>query len=323
MSFSAWSICEPVNLITEANSPMQSIPVYDQGNNPSCYSYSASVLINYHALKKGYGQIAYPLWLAVQDAKNKNRDNLGGSDAFSAIENFKKQKYCSATVVQKAISDFSRKNNYPENKVISLINRKGEFTEADMERLRKCDVESIYGFFQGNNETLKTLTSADFFLRLILPKCHPTPVPALPKAVKNYPATSSIVEQAVNSRLAYKKNPIAIGFCSAALYNPNYSGLNITKNNAIPTDCGAHSSVLVGQKVLPGQGCGYLLRNSWGSGFNSSTRGIKCLCRNKKTKAYVDDCTSTTHNNGQWSVEACWYPSRQLSKSIYSLTTLE
>jgi hypothetical protein len=335
-SISSWGICEQVNLITEPNSPFREIPVYDQGSSPSCFSYSSTLLINYFAMKKGYGQIAYPLWLAIQDSKNKNHDTLSGSNAYSAVENFKKQKFCSATVIQNAISEFAHKNHYPENKVFNLINSKGLFTEHDMAILRKCDVESLYQFF-GNGHPLRSLTSADFFLKLIMPSCHPAPVPPMPKPTMTVPYTTSIAEQSINNKLSRLKIPIAIGFCSAALYDPNYPGLStgkmsktkvfgfdVTQSDRIPANCGNHSSVLVGQKVLPnGQGCGYLLRNSWGNGFTKATLGVKCLCRHKKTKQYVDDCSAATHNNGQWSVEACWYPSQGLKKSIYNLTTLE
>src|SRR5690606_35114876 len=87
-------------------------------------------------------------------------------------------------------------------------------------------------------------------------------------------------------------------------------------------DCGHHASLVVGKKII-GKQCHYLVRNTWGTGFNSGTKKWNCLCKDRKTGKFLDNCTASKHNNGKYTVEGCWINGKALAANIYGGSVLE
>lgn len=135
------------------------------------------------------------------------------------------------------------------------------------------------------------------------------------------PLTDDLTE--LKRRLEGLHAPVSVSFCSSVLYDPRFDGVrerNPFFTNTAP-DCGSHEALIVGKKMIKGK-CHVLLRNSWGSGFNRATRWWKCLCRDRKTGAFKDDCTAPLFNSGKLIVEGCWIDEESLAKNIFGMTSL-
>lgn len=60
--------CEEVNLYTEENSPLEQIPIYDQGPDGSCYAYAGAQLYDYHKIKDSDSkdvELTSALWMGL------------------------------------------------------------------------------------------------------------------------------------------------------------------------------------------------------------------------------------------------------------------
>ena len=99
--------CSDVNLQTKKNSPLNTIPTYDQDGLGACYAYASSVLIDYKRMKDGYGgegNLTHPIWLAM--LYSKNRDEINGGHISSTINKSIADGICKQSIVNKKLKDF-------------------------------------------------------------------------------------------------------------------------------------------------------------------------------------------------------------------------
>lgn len=341
--------CTPMNLVTEPNSPFQKIPVYDQDGINICYAYAAAQMIDYELVKAGQERSIHPLWAALKYAEHKNKDSIDFGNAYYAVQQIQKSGNCKYDKVEAAIGAWATKANVKEAEVMSLIEkfapRLKEFyakknpellvsaeeidkviLEAIEEHEPYCSPGATWEQLMPELRSLSVMGSRQMLSSLILPVCNGA-LPQLNISPVKYFTTEddAIWSSTLEKKLNDLKTPVSVSYCSKVLNEPDYDGIErATASTSLVTDekCGSHESIIVGKKKI-GNSCHFLLRNSWGSGFGKSTDHWKCLCKNKASGAMVDDCTETTHNNGEYVVEGCWIESQALARNMNGITTLE
>lgn len=341
--------CTPMNLVTEPNSPFRKIPIYDQDGINICYAYTAAQLIDYELVKAGQERSVHPLWAALRYAESKNKEQVSFGHTYYAVQEIQKFGNCEYNKVSNALGVWALKANVNEAEIMSLIERFAPklkelysdiqpeeavtvqqidevINEALEEHKPFCSPGATWDQLMPELRSLSVMGSRQMLANLVLPVCNG----ALPKPKINPPkffATEddNLWSPTMQQKLDQLKAPISISYCSQVLYDPGFDGIERSTTNAESVkaeNCGAHESLIVGKKKI-GESCHFLLRNTWGSGFGKSTDNWKCLCKNKASGEMVDDCSESTHNNGEFIVEGCWIDSQSLGKNIFGMTSLE
>lgn len=355
---SAWATnCAPKNFITEPNSPFQKIPVYDQDGIGICYAYAASQLVDYHLIKNGaQSRTVHPVWAALSYAKElekKNQSqtqNLTSGNTKETIDALVKSN-CSYDIVNRSLGIWAKKANVTDAELVYFLETYigkyhelykertsksgGPITERDIitlfnktrvEAIQKCSWFATWEQLLPMLKSLSILTAPDMIAGLLAPECTPTVAPLnLPKIQSKYLSSNEnkILGQ-ISSQMDKLNAPVSISYCSKFLSEPEHVGIakrSIFKQPVLTQECEPHESVIAGKKTTV-NGCSLLIRNSWGSAFSDWTKNKKCLCRNKQTGAFVDDCSISTHNNGRFSVEGCWVEEEQIKKNAYVMTSI-
>jgi hypothetical protein len=341
------SNCSEMNLITEEESPFQKIPVYDQDGIGICYAYSASQLIDYHIIKAGGERSVHPLWAALRYAEERKQSFIAGGDVPHAVKGIKRVGNCSYDKIENALKVWAQKANATEAEVMGLIEKLalGFKEKRDLKQstapesatlsddevnqvIRRtivlhevvCSPKATWKAIVPELKALSNLTSQKFLEELVLPVCDDSISKLdIPDPLYFFTQDNSVYISTIQDKLESLKAPLSISYCSKVLKDPSFAGATTEKRTG---DCGQHESIIVGKKII-GESCHFLLRNTWGTGFNTYTKGWKCLCKNRTSGALVDNCEATTHNTGEYTVEACWIDANKLSKNIIAITTLE
>lgn len=313
-STSLFAICGNTNLLTQPNSPFLNMPVLNQNNSGTCYAYTTAQMINFKTSKMNLGSIVHPLWVAIRHSEAKNKDSINVGAVSEAYDNFVKSgSYCPNEVVESALLAFSKKYRFPRDQIIEFINNRGWFDEKNI--TNGCDVAGLYKLFQ--DPAMKTISSPELFIKLLVPNCKMKKVPNIPQ-LKRYDSEGSYytVEQNIYQGLR-SENPIGLTYCSNIWDDQAFSR---TKN---PNRCKSHASLIVGQRIASPGGCQYLIRNSWGDKWGPQFQNKTCMCRNRKSGVFVDNCNSRSHNDKEWSVEGCWFNQRSVSQNTLSINTFK
>lgn len=329
--------CAPMNLVTEENSPFQKIPVFDQDGLNICYAYTASQLIDYELIKKGkQDRSIHPVWGALKYAELRDRPAINMGNALDVIRAVKKYGNCPIESINGSLSEWTKKANANEIEVLGLIEKLVTVlpgtSEDNVDQAIKNVISQHAPYCSGNPtwdqlvpelKALSTMTSRDLISNLVLNDCQKgTQKISFSKPRFVLPKTDEEISPTLNKSMDEFKSPISISYCAKALYDPTYDGLERTeRSSGLKADCSPHDSLIVGKKKIEGQ-CHYLLRNTWGSGFHRSNKDRKCLCKNRKTGEYIDDCIESTHNNGDNIVEGCWVNEEIFSKNSFGITHL-
>lgn len=355
---SAWATnCAPKNFITETNSPFQKIPVYDQDGIGICYAYAASQLVDYHLIKNGaQSRTVHPVWAALSYAKEIEKanqsltQNLSSGNTKQTIDAIVKSN-CSYDIVNRSLGVWAKKANVTDAELVYFLEtyvgkyhelykerteKSGEpitendiltlFNETMVKAIEKCSWFATWEQLLPMLKNVSILTAPDMIAGLLVPDCTPTVAPLnLPKIQSKHLSNNEnkILDQ-ISSQIDKLNTPISISYCSKFLQDPKYVGIpsrRLFREVALQDDCERHESVIAGKKTTA-NGCSLLIRNSWGSAFSDWTKNKKCLCRNKQTGAYVDDCSISTHNNGRFTVEGCWVEEEQIKKNAYIMTSI-
>jgi hypothetical protein len=350
LSFNAMAtVCAPLNLVTEENSPFKKIPVYDQDGIGICYAYAAAQMMDYHIIKNGGERSVHPLWAALKFSDHQQTNELSGGMSYYAVEEILKQGNCQYDNIEKSLSTWAKKANVKEIEVVNLIeilapklealkNFKGSFRlerdevdavikEAIQEHEPYCSPNSTWDKIYPELRAIGVMSSPKLLSKLVLPVCNKNLKKYDVPPPRWYPVTK---DEDLTTNLKFKldgiKAPVSITFCATVLTDPEHDGINRAtgtgSEETYTEDCGHHESIVVGKKTVNGS-CHYLVRNTWGPGFDETTTKWKCLCRKRGTQEFVDDCTEATHNNGQYLVEGCWISEDALGKNTLGLTWLE
>ncbi len=344
--------CTPMNLITEEKSPFAKIPVYDQDGIGICYAYVAAQLVDYHMVKNGNERSVHPLWAALKYAESIKQDKISSGITFNAIEEMIKAGNCRYDTISSAIKVWADKANVQDVDVMDLIEKFAPKIKNLYDTKRKtdptaeptaeeidlvineaieahrpwCSPGATWEALMPELRNLSVLSSRKILTDLVLPVCGSN-LQKLNIPKPKYFTTEVDTEwgPTIERKLNTLKAPISVSYCSKVLYEPDFDGIERktpTQASKNADNCGGHESLIVGKKKV-GNSCQFLLRNSWGNGFSSSTEKWKCLCKNRETGAMVDDCSNDTHNNGKFTVEGCWIDGSKLSKNIFGMTSLE
>lgn len=326
--------CANVNYLTQRNSPFNRIPVQDQDGVGICYAYTAAQLVDYHLIRSGQttSPVMHPAWLALKSS----RRILEQGTEWEAITMLRSAGSCNQDQVDAALNAFSGDSNLRGSYLVAFI----ETYAREMQRLTsrgtieptRAMVEAAY-IKAGDgvawvcpdqvlwDRLLPSLTplnetSVQMFSRLLGQTCTPEnihryniPQPLIAQMSNNDQAKASLDDQV-------SKGPFTMAYCSHTWDDANYN-----MNRAAPGDiCGMHSSLVVGRKKI-GPHCYMLVRNSWGTGWGAWNQNESCLCKNKQTGAWVDNCREATHNDGNHTVEACYIGLNRLSHNVQDITT--
>lgn len=338
-SLQAWSNCSPLNLVTEKNSPFQKMPVYDQDGLGICYAYAAAQLIDYELMKKGKkGRTVHPLWGALKYADVKNQSAISIGTTYHTVDAILKAGNCQYETFNNALSQWTKKANATEIEVMGLVEKLAavlpKASANQVDAIIQQTIEEHNNYCAGNPtwdqlmpelKSLSTMTSKEMLSGLVLPVCKKTTSISVPSPRFASPSQDEDWGPTMASKLDEIKTPLAISYCARALYDESFDGVDRkTASNPLRTrpHCSEHESIIVGKKEIGGK-CHFLLRNTWGSGFHKSNANRKCLCKNRKTGKYIDDCEDSTHNDGQNIVEACWVSEDVFNKNAFGMTYLQ
>ena len=329
--------CPSLNLVTAKDSPFNKLPVYDQDGIGICYAYAAAQLADYHLIQNGGERSVHPLWAALKFAEREKKSTVSYGYTDLALKEIKKYGNCHYDKVSGPLSDWARKANIKESEVMNLIeifatklevHQKTKSSELITEEIEDviaatindqkphCSPGAILEQLLPELRALSVMSSREMLSKLILPACQTPDRIKLPGVAYYSKESGQENLQELQKQLAQRNTPVAISYCSQVLYDPNFSGGNRIDN------CGIHASLIVGMKRDDNK-CKLLLRNSWGTGFGTHTDNWKCLCKSRETGELVDDCTASTHNNGKYTVEACWIDSDALGRNLDSLSYLK
>lgn len=354
--------CSEINLVTQKESPFQKIPVYDQDSLGTCYAYSTSQLADYYLMsnKKKTEPSVSPHWLALKYSNRFLRSGITGGTIGGTIEALREDGYCDSKDSDKLLHQFAKKGGMSDAEFLGILEdyfelyemsmrSKKSFNETNLKvtgalnpkfvtKTRKLDLfrkassrlSQKYCPANGHFAELEKAISGyldlptTYFLNKLAaldcpsPKKNLVPPPTFFSPKKNVEVEQSLIKTLSNNK------PVGIGYCARIWWEPKTKNI-LTRAPKLTfwneKQCGTHASVVVGMKPL-GNKCQFLVRNSWGNGFSDGNSQYKCLCKNKKTKAYVDDCTKKTHSNKDYSVEGCWVSGEALSTNVMSTTSI-
>lgn len=334
-----WANCEPMNLVTEENSPFQKIPVFDQDGLNICYAYAASQLLDYELIKKGNKERSvHPIWAALKYAERTERSGINMGVAIDTIKAVQKYGNCPIQTINSSLSEWTLKANATEIEVMGLIEKlvtvlptiPSEDIDATIKRVitkhaYSCAGNPTFDQLIPELRALSSMSSRTVLSNLVLTNCQSNAQnisTSSPHII--FHKTDEEVSPTLDKVLDDNKSPIALSYCSRALYESSYIGLTRTNKSPyadLKSDCSPHDSLIVGKKKIEGQ-CHYLLRNTWGSGFHHSNKDRKCLCKNRRTGEFIDDCEEGLHNNGENVVEGCWVSEEVFAKNSFGITHL-
>ena len=333
------SSCLTSNLIAWENSPFTKIPVYDQDGSSLCHAYASAQLVDYHLISNGRGQRSvHPAWVGLTHAQYRGRDHIAGGAIDKAIESLRLYGNCSPEKVAHSLNSLANKARITEAEVLSIIgklareiNRKGQstgptqlrsaFASAIEQHEPFCSPGAVLENLLPELESLNVMSSEKMLSSLLFSGCQDKESLTLPAPKYHKFSSDEEVLPYLEKSLQGGK-PASISFCSKVIQTPQFDGLPLNHDRFKSTsDCGDHEALIVGSKKV-GETCQLLIRNSWGAGWSKSNNRYKCLCRNKIDGSLADDCTSATHHNSQWLVEACWMDAKNIARNTWAATNL-
>jgi hypothetical protein len=314
--------CSDVNLLTMPNSPFEKIPVYDQQESNICYAYAAAQMVDFHNIRRGAEKRnVHPAWPALIYAQNRKREGLDIGHTKDAIEGLREARNCDFEKVSGALTAWASAELLPDSRILAFIEKYSTGERAP------TAVDATTGRMLADLRA-RALNPVQMVARLLDPACRErTPLEISTVRKYNYSDLPDdwAFESFLRKRLAQTPTPISIAYCSKVWKDPDYDGIDLTyfgKRDALKKDCDYHESLVVGRKVR-GDACHLLVRNTWGDRWNAGNRRWQCLCRERATGRFIDDCAEASHPDARYAVEACWIPARTLARNVGVVTVMD
>lgn len=272
--------CAPVNLITEPDSPFRKIPVYNQGSLNICYAYSAAQILDWYQIKNG--------------APKRNIHPAWTALQYALLRNRDKLEIGHP---KEAIESMKTSLNCDYDAVESAISHveKINSVETLKEVMQEhCPVEKRSFVMIPEVERLNFKTLND----------------------------DASYEKFLNTKLTAAPSPVSIAYCANIWKTPEFDGIELDsqgQRDIVRKNCEYHESLVVGQKIV-GDSCHFLVRNTWGTNWTSYNKNYSCVCRDRVTGEFADDCRPETHRNDRYTVEGCWLRSTDLARNIGQVT---
>ena len=348
--------CSPVNLYEAPDSPLHRIPIYDQGQMNTCYAYTGSQLVDYYRFKKDpkSRDLTPPIWTALIHKLHVpiawNPDNLDFSRMTWVFTDLEKYGICKEKVVDRAITNLKNGNDqltesdvmyFFQNLWDEFQTEKGQkITRRARERnyQRAYDKTAADPYFVGKIQYSmaekfhwiawgKEGDRLKFLMKEVFSECTGANLEkiALPsrKSIGIGFASNAKIMRGIDNILD-SSEPAGIGYCYNVLTEPpGYKGiyvrpriLGMVLNN---NNCGAHYSIVVGKRPTAKNGCEYLIRNSYGTGFWTDQWSCYCQTTNKMIPEYSECHASEAQTKGL-RVLGCWIDGEDLANNTFDLT---
>jgi hypothetical protein len=143
-------------------------------------------------------------------------------------------------------------------------------------------------------------------------------------------ASNKKILRTMDEALDKRQEPAAIGYCAKALNSPDFQPpvdmtvgglkpriMRLTSSENVKK-CSPHYSMVVGRRQKAGS-CQYMIRNTYGSHFWSTT--MDCTCENKNKEQF--DCTYQSHGDQDVMVLGCWIPGEKLAENTFTVTAFK
>jgi hypothetical protein len=311
-----------MNLITDTASPFQKIPVYDQKDSNICYAFSAAQMVDYQLIKEGaLKRSVHPAWLALNYAIGRNKSGLDIGHTKEAIERLQEANNCDFEKVTNAFTAFAGTHDLLDSKIIAFIEKYADLKHSPA----PSDIVTQHMFSELKKISQNPVKVVSRILSQVCSNRTPIQVPKVSRYNFTHLPDDKAFQNFLIQRLDANPTPISIAYCSRVWRDPSYDGIELTKTgirDSLKKDCGYHESLVVGKKMA-GDSCQLLIRNTWGDRWKAGNSKWKCLCKDRLSGQFVDDCTSSSHADENYSVEACWISSDVLSRNVGVITFME
>lgn len=296
------SECAPVNLITEQNSPFRKIPVYNQGSLNICYAYSAAQILDWYQIKNGATKRnIHPAWAALQYALVRNKDRIEIGHPKETMESIKTALNCDYEAVEAALKSLGG----PED----------------------SEIKTLLSIERGTYRSPAGYTPVETLKEALMKHCPSEKrtfvmVPEVERLNYKTLNDDEAYEKFLNTKLASAPSPVSIAYCANVWKNPEFDGIGVNlfgNRDSVKKGCEYHESLVVGQKKMENS-CHFLVRNTWGTNWTAHNSRYACVCRDRGTGEFIDDCRPETHGNDRYTVEGCWIRSSDLTRNIGQLT---
>ncbi len=345
--------CPAVNLYEVAGRPFDRMPIYDQGELSTCYAYTASQLIDFWRFKNQPESVdlTSPVWTAlvhkVRMPLHWNPDNLDFSRMAWVFRSIEKEGICRADVVDRAIERLRNGNprmqepdlmaffqelwdEYQEQASILGLNPGAyEIAYAKVSsqpyfagRIEQSLIEK-FRFIDGRSKgkRLETLLT-EVFSECSGSNLLPMNLPRWKSVGLGFASNRKIIRKL--NEVLEQGNPLGIGYCSNLLdeghgyrafkMKPRVLGLALRQEK-----CGAHYSIVAGQRPRHDGSCEFLIRNTYGTGF--WTDHFSCMCKSRDPSiAGFQECRASEAERSNLQVVGCWISGQDLANNTYDLT---
>jgi hypothetical protein len=345
--------CPAVNLYDQPGSPFDRMPIYDQGELSTCYAYTASQLIDFLRFKKdpGASTLTSPVWTAlvhkVRMPLHWNPDNLDFSRMAWVFKSLRHEGICKAEVVDRAIERLRNGNSkmlepdlmaffqqlwdeYQEQSaLIGFSEGAYEAAYAKIasqpyfaERIENTLLEK-FRFIDGRNkgQRLETLMN-EVFNECLGENLIPANLPDWESLGLGFASNRKIIRKM--NEILEGGSPLGLGYCSNLLEKgPGFRAFRMKPRIlgvAFNTEkCGAHYSIVAGQRPRQDGSCEFLIRNTYGTGF--WTDHFSCLCKSRDQAILgTRECSASRAKRENLVVLGCWISGQDLANNTYDLT---
>lgn len=348
--------CANVNLQTQEDSPLKDIPVYDQDGIGSCYSYAASVLMDFHRLKNGYGGLSNPLWLALKHTQDEGDESIEGGRIKDTINEVRKVGICKDDIVNRALDRALNENNISHAQFMDIVelmyelwDKEENVTAGDVynDAMSQCHsgagsitvplYEQITRPFKKKNGDIGKIIP-EAFLDDLFAECKGENVkkPAIPKSKTSCEkCTDSEMDEKIKGLLSGGQ-PVGISYCASVLYDDDYEGINSSRNGSYGWFADTRSERVNHEKDKEKkdgttiEGCGRHAsvivgsRNIGGTcqyllrnSWGSTSYSDHASCLCETSKGVYEDCR---HRDGKPNKVGCWIDADELTANTYKLT---
>lgn len=303
--------CEEVDL--NENSVLTEMGVNDQGETSTCYAHATAQLLEFKERSVGRKSSISPFDLALgykadltllfNPLSKSYEAGMALSGQKKLFESAYLKGVASSECVEIAVEEFTKETNITPAQFIKILQEVsrsknpfknlGEEKESLKNNVYTCAHQPALDALE--KAGLWAQNTTDILLEVLAPCVKQRrKIPPWPYQ-EDYTSPSGSTENLfkILDGALTKHMPAEAGLCAQILNkDQSYSPLKVsqrtgTQGSGVVDTCGGHAILVVGRKKIAGQ-CHYMIRNSWGKGWESPI-GLTCGCR-LPNGTYYKDC---------------------------------
>jgi hypothetical protein len=346
-SFNVFSNCEPVNLYNN-DSPLNQIPLVNQGRIATCYAQTTAQMVEYH-LRKTF-QEESPVrgpWVALNHKLKRKIHWSPGELGFSllewAIDDLRSRGNCSFKDYKHSLDKVRAGNNLNDDDTIyflkEVFKRYKKYRKSFKYRktaLNRAYAEVVSSTYFKEKVVIGLRSSVDamenfrrkkfltYLRRSVFKSCTSladmqSKIPKVISTARSFESDEMIIQVLNNVLTADRSQPVGLGYCSNILdYAPGTLGLmkrpRLLNLVLKLKKCSAHYSVIVGQRPVSNK-CEFLIRNTYGTGKWANNRS--CFC--EFSSGSRGSCNSESLPTDS-KVLGCWVDGKELASNTFDLS---